>query len=107
LDSREKLIENLEAVEKDIDEMMNDFIVSGRNVFQNSVESKILLALVYSPLTPIELSDAVGHPIPEIIGSLRTLAAKGYVELEGGRYRIKGTQKAVVLVANPVLPMRI
>jgi ArsR family transcriptional regulator len=107
LDSREKLIENLEAVEKDIDEMMNDFIVSSRNVFQNSVESKILLALVYSPLTPIELSTAVGHPIPEITGSLRTLAAKGYVELESGRYRIKGTQKAVVLAANPVLPMRI
>ncbi|MDE2518124.1 MAG: hypothetical protein O0W93_01710, partial [Methanocorpusculum sp.] len=107
LDSREKLIENLEAVEKDIDEMMNDVIVSGRSVFQNSIESEILLALIYSPLTPIELSDTVGHPIPEVTGSLRTLAAKGYVESEGGRYRIKGTQKAVALAAGPTLPMRI
>lgn len=107
LDSREKLIENLEAVEKDIDEMMNDVIVSGRSVFQSSFESEILLALIYSPLTPIELSDTVGHPIPEVTGSLRTLVAKGYVESESGRYRIKGTQKAVALAAGPVLPMRI
>lgn len=107
LDSREKLIEHLEAVEKDIDEMMNDVIVSGRSVFQNNIESEILLALIYSPLTPIELSDTVGHSIPEVTGSLRTLAAKGYVESEGGRYRIKGTQKAVALVPGPALPMRI
>ncbi|MDR0438606.1 MAG: ArsR family transcriptional regulator [Methanocalculaceae archaeon] len=107
LDSREKLIENLEAVEKDIDEMMNDVIISGRNIFQNSVESNILLALIYSPLTPVELSDIVNYSIPEVTGSLRTLAAKGYVESDGGRYRIKGTQKAVVLAANPVFPMRI
>lgn len=107
LDSREKLIENLEAVEKDIDEMMNDIIVSGRSVFQNSIESEILLALIYSPLTPIELSDTVGHPIPEVTGSLRTLASRGYVEAEGGRYRIKGTQKAITLAAGPALPMKI
>lgn len=96
LDSRENLIENLEAVEKDIDEMMNDVIVSGRGVFQNNIESELLLALIYSPLTPIELSDTVGHPIPDVTGSLRTLAAKGYVESGGGRYRIKGTQKSTL-----------
>lgn len=107
LDSREKLIEHLEAVEKDIDEMMNDVIVSGRSVFQSSIEPEILLALVYSPLTPIELSDTIGHPIPEVTGSLRTLVTKGYVESEGGRYRIRGTQKAIVVAIEPALPMRI
>ncbi len=95
LDSREKLIEHLEAVEKDIDEMMNDVIVSGRGVFQNNTEAEILLALIYTPLTPIELSDTIGHPIPEVTGSLRSLAAKGYVESKGGRYHIKGTQKSL------------
>ena len=107
LDSREKLIEHLGAVEKDIDEMMNDVIVSGRNVFQNNIESEILIALIYSSLTPIELSDTVGHSIPEVTSSLRTLAAKGYVESECGRYRIKGTQKMIALVPGPALPMRI
>ncbi|MDU9376936.1 hypothetical protein McpSp1_15770 [Methanocorpusculaceae archaeon Sp1] len=107
LDSREKLIEHLEAVEKDIDEMMNDVIVSGRGVFQNSIESEILLALIYTPLTPIELADTVGHSIPEVTGSLRTLAAKGYVESEAGRYRIKGTQKSMVVPVQPALPMRL
>ncbi|MDV0442876.1 ArsR family transcriptional regulator [Methanorbis rubei] len=107
LDSREKLIEHLEAVEKDIDEMMNDVIVSGRGVFQNSIESEILLALIYTPLTPIELADTVGHSIPEVTGSLRTLAAKGYVESEAGRYRIKGTQKTMVVPTPPALPMKL
>ncbi|MDR3102724.1 MAG: ArsR family transcriptional regulator [Methanocalculaceae archaeon] len=107
LDSREKLIDNLESVEKDIDELMNDVIVSGRSVFQNSIESEIFLALVYAPLTPIELSDTICHPIPEVTGSLRMLAAKGYVESEGGRYRIKGTQKMKPVIPEPVIPMNL
>ncbi|HJJ99019.1 MAG TPA: hypothetical protein O0X23_02255 [Methanocorpusculum sp.] len=54
-DSHEKLIENLEAVKKDIDEMISDVIVSGRSVFQNSVGSEIFLAPFHSSLTLIEL----------------------------------------------------
>ncbi|MDO5844074.1 MAG: ArsR family transcriptional regulator [Methanocorpusculum sp.] len=88
LDSREKLIEHLEGIEKDLDDMMNDVIVNGRSVFQNNIEAELLLALVYSPLTPIELSDTSGRSIPEVTAALRTLSAKGYVESEGGRYHI-------------------
>lgn len=94
LDSREKLIEHLEGIEKDIDDMMNDVIVNGRTVFQNNIEAELLLALVYSPLTPIELSDASGRNIPEVTAALRTLSSKGYVESEGGRYRISAIQPA-------------
>lgn len=90
LDSREKLIENLEAVEKDIDEMMSDVIVNGRTVFQNTIEAELLLALVYAPLTPIELSDTSGRSIPEVTAALRSLAAKGYVHAEAGRYTLCG-----------------
>ncbi len=106
LDSRENLIEHLEAVEKDIDEMMEDIIKNSRGVFHNNVEAELLLALIYSPLTPIELSDTVGHSIPEVTAALRTLAAKGYVESEGGRYRIKGTQKAVAVPPEATLPVK-
>lgn len=97
LDAREKLIEHLEAVEKDIDEMMEDVIKDSRGVFKNNVEAELLLALIYAPLTPIELSDTTGHSIPEVTAALRSLAAKGYVESEGGRYRLRGTQKAIAL----------
>ncbi len=90
LDSREKLIENLEAVEKDIDEMMGDVIVNGRTVFQNNIEAELLLALVYAPLTPIELSDTSGRSIPEVTVALRSLASKGYAQSEGGRYSLCG-----------------
>jgi ArsR family transcriptional regulator len=92
LDSREKLIENLEAVEKDIDEMMEDVIANGRTVFQNNIEAELLLSLVYAPLTPIELSDTSGRSIPEVTAALRFLAAKGYVKSEGGRYSLCGTE---------------
>ncbi|HJK01393.1 MAG TPA: ArsR family transcriptional regulator [Methanocorpusculum sp.] len=102
LDSREKLIENLEAVENDINEMINDVIVSGKNVFKNGMELEILLALIDSPLTLIELSDTIGHPVNEVTGSLRTLFTKGYVESEDGRYRIKGLQNAVSLTSGKV-----
>jgi len=90
LDSREKLIEHLEAVEKDIDEMMSDVIVNGRTVFQNNIEAELLLALVYAPLTPIELSDTSGRSIPEVTAALRSLVSKGYVHAEAGRYTLCG-----------------
>lgn len=104
LDSREKLIEHLEAVEKDIDEMMNDIIKNSRTVFQHNIETELILALIYSPLTPIELSDTVGHPIPEVTAALRSLAAKGYVESESGRYRLRGTQKGVMVPPESLVP---
>jgi len=91
LDAREKLIENLEAVEKDIDEMMEDVITNGRAVFQNNIEAELLLSLVYAPLTPIELSDTSGRSIPEVTAALRSLASKGYVCSECGRYSLCGT----------------
>lgn len=107
LDSRENLIEHLEAVEKDIDEMMEDIIKNSRGVFRNNVEAELLLALIYAPLTPIELSDTVGHSIPEVTAALRILSAKGYVESEGGRYHIKGTQKADMVSQNVAVPVKL
>ncbi|HJJ43367.1 MAG TPA: ArsR family transcriptional regulator [Methanocorpusculum sp.] len=88
LDSRDKLIDHLEAVEKDIDEMMEDVIVNGRTVFQNNIEAELLLALVYAPLTPIELSDTSGRSIPEVTAALRSLLSKGYLHSQGGRYTL-------------------
>ncbi len=94
LDSREQLIEHLEAVEKDIDEMMGDVIANGRTVFQNNIEAELLLALVYAPLTPIELSDTSGRSIPEVTAALRSLVSKGYLNTKGGRYAIAEPKKA-------------
>jgi ArsR family transcriptional regulator len=107
LDSRERLLEHLEAVEKDIDEMMEDVIRDSRGVFSNHVEAELLLALIHSPLTPIELSDTTGHSIPEVTAALRSLAAKGYVESGGGRYRLCGTQKAITLPSENAALMNI
>ncbi|MDO5846428.1 MAG: ArsR family transcriptional regulator [Methanocorpusculum sp.] len=93
LDSREQLIEHLEAVEKDIDGIMQDVVSSGRTVFRNNIEAELLLALVYAPLTPIELADTSGRSIPEVTAALRALISKGYLETASGRYSLKVPQK--------------
>ena len=87
--SRKKLYDKIEDVERDIDSKLAELVENGSKVFSDDAESEIILALIYSPLTPIELSDACGHPIPEVTAALRTLSAKGYVTSENGRYHLK------------------
>lgn len=89
LESREQLIDQLESVEKDINRIMDEIVVSGRKVFENNVEEEALLTLIYSPLTPIEISDTCGRSIPEVTAALRSLISKGYIESKAGRYNLK------------------
>ena len=88
LDAREKLIEHLDAVEKDIDDKMEEVISGGRDVLKNNLEAEILLSLIYSQLTPIEISDTIGRSIPDVTASLRSLASQGYLEAHAGRYSL-------------------
>lgn len=88
LDAREKLIEHLDAVEKDIDDKMEEVMTGGRDVLKNNLEAEILLSLIYSPLTPIEISDTIGRSIPDVTASLRSLASQGYLEAHAGRYSL-------------------
>lgn len=88
LTSREHLISSLEAIEADIDKLMNEVVTGGRSVFQDNLETEILLALVYTPLTPIELADTCSSSIPEVTAALRSLISQGYVTREGGRYTL-------------------
>ncbi|HJJ38544.1 MAG TPA: ArsR family transcriptional regulator [Methanocorpusculum sp.] len=87
--TRKELYEKMEDIERDIDSKLAELVESGSKVFSDNTESEIILALIYSPLTPIELSDACGRPIPEVTAALRTLSAKGYVSSESGRYSLK------------------
>lgn len=93
LEAREKLIEHLEAVEKDIDDKMEEVMDSGRDVLKNNLEAEILLALIYTPLTPIEISDTIGRSIPEVTASLRSLASQGYIQAHAGRYSLVEPKK--------------
>jgi len=88
-DARERAIEEIETIEHDIDNKLKQLISEGHSVFQGGVEADLLLALIYSPLTPIELSDASGKPLPEVTAALRNLASKGYVVSSSGRYSLK------------------
>lgn len=87
--TRRKMLSDLESIEKDIDRKMEELAANSYDVFKDDTEPEILLALIHSPLTPIELSDACGRPIPEITAALRTLTAKGYLESANGRYSLK------------------
>ena len=93
LSAREKLIEHLEAVEKDIDSKMEEIMAGGRNVLNNNIEAEILLALIYAPLTPIEIADSIGRSIPDVTASLRSLVSKGYLEASSGRYSLVEPKK--------------
>lgn len=86
LDAREKLIENLEAVEHDIDSKMEEIMAGGRGVLNNNLEAEILLSLIYAPLTPIEIADSIGRSIPDVTAALRSLISQGYLETNSGRY---------------------
>ena len=88
LTSRERMMQSLEEVERTIDNVIDEIVQGGRAVFSNNVEAEILLALVYTPLTPIELSDTCNSPIPEVTAALRSLVTQGYVKKKGGRYAL-------------------
>jgi len=92
INSRELVIEEIEAIEHDIDNKIKQLVSEGQNLFHGGIESDLLLALVYSPLTPIELSDASGKPLPEVTAALRNLSSKGYVSSSSGRYSIKWSE---------------
>jgi Predicted transcriptional regulator len=83
------MIESLEAIESDIDRTMTQVMTAGNTVFQNKVETEILLALVHTPLTPIELADISSSSLPEVTASLRSLMNRGYIVREDGRYALK------------------
>lgn len=88
LTSREHMIETLEAVEEDIDKLMNEVVVSCRSVFDDTVETEILLALVYAPLTPIELADTCNSTLLEVTAALPSLVSRGYIVMDGERYTL-------------------
>ena len=87
--SRKELFAQIEALEKDIDRKMEELVANSTDVFKDDTEPEVLLALIYNPLTPIELADACGRPIPEVTAALRSLSAKGYIESEDGRYALR------------------
>ncbi len=89
IETRENLIDQLDSVERDIDNKMEQLITDGLGIFSGGIEAELLMALIYSPLTPIELSDACGKPLPEVTAALRTLSSKGYVVSNSGRYALK------------------
>ena len=95
LSARERMIDSLEAIEADIDRTMDQVMSAGRTVFQNKVETEILLALVHTPLTPIELADISSSSLPEVTASLRSLMNQGYIVKDGGRYALKEAGETV------------
>ena len=68
-------------------------MAGGRNVLNNNIEAEILLALIYAPLTPIEIADSIGRSIPDVTASLRSLVSKGYLEASAGRYSLVEPKK--------------
>ncbi|HJJ35922.1 MAG TPA: ArsR family transcriptional regulator [Methanocorpusculum sp.] len=86
---RRELMQKLESIEKDLDQKMEELVVNSSTVCTDESEPEILLALLHTPMTPIELADACGRPIPEITAALHSLVANGYLENSTGKYAIR------------------
>ena len=86
---RQELMQTLESIEKDLDQKMEELVVNSSTVCTDDTEPEILLSLLHTPMTPIELADACGRPIPEITAALHTLVANGYLENSTGKYALK------------------
>lgn len=86
---RQTMLRTLESIEKDLDQKMEELVMNSAKVCKDDTEPEILLALLHAPMTPIELSDACGRPIPEITAALHSLLATGYLENSTGKYALK------------------
>lgn len=86
--TRKELRDKLDDIERDIDRKMEELVEKSNTIFKDDTEPEILLALIHSPLTPINLSDACGRPIPEIIAALYSLSKKGYIKNIDGKYTL-------------------
>jgi len=86
---RQALMKTLENIEHDLDLKMEELVLNSSKICNNDTEPEVLLALLHGSMTPIELSDACGRPIPEITAALHNLVATGYLENSTGKYALK------------------
>ncbi|MEN6517543.1 MAG: ArsR family transcriptional regulator [Methanospirillum sp.] len=91
IETREGLLEHLDAVDGEIDRAVTELIKSGEGVFENEADIDILLALFAGAQAVEALPDLTGLPADELNGRLARLERLGVVGAEGSQYRLSDT----------------
>lgn len=88
MQSREKILTNLEYLERDIDQKICDLRKYGEDFIEQEKEIDILVALSGYELNGNDLSELTGIEQEECDRAINRLVNIGVVEKNGGRYRL-------------------
>jgi ArsR family transcriptional regulator len=89
ISAQEKLITNLEYLERDIDQKINEIMKCGKQLLQSEAELNLIITLATYDLTFNDLVEITGLPPDELAGMIRKLMESGIVEKMGNYYRIR------------------
>jgi ArsR family transcriptional regulator len=89
ISAQEKLITNLEYLERDIDQKINEIMKCGKQLLQSEAELNLIITLATYDLTFNDLVEITGLLPDELAGMIRKLMESGIVEKMGNYYRIR------------------
>ncbi len=88
IESREKFLEHLDGIDREIDRALIKLIKSGEGVIENEADVDILLALSTGGQAFEALPEQTGLPADELTDRLSRLERMGVVAVEGSQYRL-------------------
>lgn len=88
IESREKLLEHLDGMDREIDRALIELIKSGEGVIENEADVDILLALSTGGQAFEALPEQTGLPAVELTDRLSRLERMGVIAVEGSQYRL-------------------
>ncbi len=92
--ARERILDTLENLERDIEATMNDIMRMNQGDKGHDIDLNIIIALSHQDLTLEELVEVMETDESVVQASLATLVMRGIVTLDGERYRIEGIYEA-------------
>ncbi len=92
--ARERILDTLENLERDIEATMNDIMRMNQGDKGHEIDLNIIIALSHQDLTLDELVEVMETDASVVQASLATLVMRGIVTLDGERYRIEGIYEA-------------
>jgi len=88
--SHDRILENLEQVNHDIEIMINDIAHNHKDLFRSDREITVIIALSHESLTLLELEQATSLPLGELAEILKRCERSGIVTREDERYLLRG-----------------
>ncbi|GAA5262928.1 ArsR family transcriptional regulator [Methanocalculus sp.] len=92
--ARERILDTLENLERDIEATMNDIMRMNQGDKGHDIDLDIIITLSHQDLTLDELVEVMETDASAVQASLATLVMRGIVTLDGERYRIEGIYEA-------------